>query len=77
MVIEMKDFKIPDPFTCFIVILGVAPSVYHSRFLLKKIDFCQVWLKLAERFLRRSQKYDWRRTVGDQNKFIKPSVQVS
>ena len=46
-----------------------------------KDDVYEVWLNLAQRFLRRSKKCekltDRRRTKGDQNSSLEPSVQVS
>jgi hypothetical protein len=51
-----------------------------------KDDLCQVWLKLAQWFWRRSQKceslqtdgrQDGRRTKGDQNSSLELSGQVS
>ena len=51
-----------------------------------KDDLCQVWLKLAQRFWRRSRKCkslqtdgrtDGRQTMGDQNSSLELSAQVS
>ena len=49
---------------------------------LPKDDLCQVWLKLAKGFWRRSRKCkslqtDGRRTTGDQNSSLELSAQVS
>ena len=48
---------------------------------LPKDDVYQVWLNLAQRFLRRSRKCekltDRRRTKDDQNSSLEPSAQVS
>jgi hypothetical protein len=61
LVLEKKIFK---NFHCIFTLLwlspleeGQSPSFEEFRIPSPKNDLCQVWLKLAQRFWRRSQKY--------------------
>jgi hypothetical protein len=66
---------------------GLVLHLYNSESLLPKDDLCQPWLKLAQRFWRRSwkcksltdrcQTSDRRRTKGDQKSSLELSAQVS
>jgi hypothetical protein len=54
--------------------------LYNSESPLPKDDFCQLWLKLAQRFWRSwkcKSLTDRRRTKGDQKSSLELSAQVS
>jgi hypothetical protein len=81
----------------FLLFRYYLPLEKGDPFILKKLEFpppkdylCQVWLKLAQWFWRRSRKCksfqtdrrtdrrsDGRRTTGDQNSSLELSAQVS
>jgi hypothetical protein len=63
-----------------------SPSFEQFRIPFPQDDLCQIWLKLAQWFWRRSRKCkslqtdkltDGRRTMGDQNSSLELSAQVS
>jgi hypothetical protein len=94
LVLEKKIFKI---FQCIFIVLllyplgeGESPSFEKLESPPPKDDLCQVWLKLAQWFWRRSRKCkslqtdgqtdgqtDRRRKKGDQNSSLELSAQVS
>jgi hypothetical protein len=90
LVLEKMIFK---NFQCIFIVLllfplgeGQSPSFKKLESPPPKDDLCQVWLKLAQWFWRRSRKCkslqtegqtDGRRTKGDQNSSLELSAQVS
>jgi hypothetical protein len=83
-----EDFKKINE--CLLILLsplgnGIVLHLYYSESPLPKNDLCQLWVKLAKRFLRRSRKckfldvqiYGQTTDKGDQKTSLELSAQVS